>query len=140
MRPMRQQKIAISLALVAAIATLFASGTYKPTGTYGPLSKAKEAEMRSILTKTNNCQTNVDSGVQRDPHDAFSGFDGLIDPFTCKNYLELLAGSDHLRYDFSLTNYLATNAAAAAVAFAAIFGLSYLLPALARQYWRWLNT
>ena len=36
--------------------------------------------------------------------------------------------------------YLALNAAVAVVAFAVIFALTYLLPALARRYWRGLNT
>ena len=36
--------------------------------------------------------------------------------------------------------YLALNAAVAVAAFVVIFGLTYLLPALARRYWRWLNT
>jgi len=40
----------------------------------------------------------------------------------------------------SLSEYLALNAAAVAIGFAGVFGLSYLLPALARRYWRWLNT
>ena len=36
--------------------------------------------------------------------------------------------------------YLALNAAVAVVAFTVIFGLTYLLPAIARRYWRGLNT
>jgi hypothetical protein len=40
----------------------------------------------------------------------------------------------------SMPIYLTMNAAAAILAFGAIFGLTYLLPALIRRYWRWLNT
>jgi hypothetical protein len=40
----------------------------------------------------------------------------------------------------SLSEYLTLNAAAVAIGFAAVFGLLYLLPALARRYRRWLNT
>jgi hypothetical protein len=36
--------------------------------------------------------------------------------------------------------YLAINAVAATAGFVIIYGLTFLLPALARRYWRWLNT
>ena len=36
--------------------------------------------------------------------------------------------------------YLAVNALVAAAGFVIIYGLTFLLPALARRYWRWLNT
>ena len=137
---MKQRKIAISLAVVAAIATPLVLGTYLAdlSTTFVPFSKETEAEIRSVLAETNNCQTNLDSLRKVDTHDLFSGFDGRTDPFTCKYYLEIWqAGGGK---DFSLSKYLALNAAAAAIAFTAIFGLSYLLPALARRYWRWLST
>ena len=40
----------------------------------------------------------------------------------------------------SMTIYLLMNAAVAVASFGIIFGLTYLLPAVARRYWRWLNT
>jgi hypothetical protein len=43
-------------------------------------------------------------------------------------------------YGPAIPLYLALNAAVAIVAFVLIFGLTYLLPALVRRYWRWLNT
>jgi hypothetical protein len=43
-------------------------------------------------------------------------------------------------YAPSIPLYLVLNAAVAIAVFVLIFGLTYLLPALARRYWRWLNT
>jgi hypothetical protein len=40
----------------------------------------------------------------------------------------------------SILMYLAINAVAATAGFVIIYGLTFLLPALARRYWRWLNT
>jgi hypothetical protein len=40
----------------------------------------------------------------------------------------------------SILKYLAINAVAATAGFVIIYGLTFLLPALARRYWRWLNT
>jgi hypothetical protein len=148
---MKQRKIAISLAVVAAIATPLASGAYwaEPTSKtlLVPFSKEREAEVRSLLADTNNCQ-NLDRLQQkideaqrtRDKNDPFSGY-MPPDAFTaCTRDLKAWQDGGYLGYDFSLSKYLALNAAAAAIAFIAIFGLSYLLPALARRYWRWLNT
>ena len=142
---MNQRKLALSLAVVAAIATPFASGTYKLRPTSEgiiPFSKEAEANLRAVLAETNNCQTNLESVYQiiRPIY--------LADAFKlCMHYREELQAGGVSGYRFSLSQYLAINAAAAAAAFAAIFGLSYLLPALAglgaalgRRYWRWLNT
>jgi len=40
----------------------------------------------------------------------------------------------------STSKYLGINATAAAVGFVIIYCLTFLLPALARRYWRWLKT
>jgi hypothetical protein len=40
----------------------------------------------------------------------------------------------------SLTLFLLLNLAVSVAAFGIIFGLTHLLPAVARRYWRWLNT
>jgi hypothetical protein len=42
--------------------------------------------------------------------------------------------------DKSVALYLFLNAIVAVAGFGIIFGLTYLLPAIARRYWRWLNT
>jgi hypothetical protein len=67
---MKQRKIAISIAVVAAIATPFASGTYKAnplSKMFVPLSKDEEAEIRAVLAETNNCQ-NWQAGGRFDNH------------------------------------------------------------------------
>jgi hypothetical protein len=40
----------------------------------------------------------------------------------------------------SATLYILLNAGISALTFGVVYGLTFLLPALARRYWRWLNT
>ena len=147
---MKQRKIAISLAVVAAIATPFVLGTYaKPHDptfrvhgarqeTWVPFSKEKQERIRLVLAETNDCQTNLDRiyqiiGLSYSP-DMSSPLD------ICRNYIRARQSGGTFRYGIPLSEYLAINAAAAAAGFIAIFGLTYLLPALARRYWQWLKT
>ena len=77
------------------------------------------------MEETKNCETTEDriNGVSK---------------YWCENWRqELLRGG--LR-DFSEPKYLALNLATALAGFVVVFGLAYLLPAIARGYWRWLNT
>ena len=153
---MKQRKIGISLAVVAAIAAPFALGTYKANPTsekFVPL-KARVAEIKAVLAETNNCQTHLDRVWQiideirkREPvNELIAITDHLrakepgADYAECNRYLKVWNAGGAIYQDFSLSKYLALNVLAAAAGFAAIFGLSYLLPALSRRYWRWLNT
>jgi hypothetical protein len=136
---MKQRKIAISLAVVAAIAAPFALGTYaKPhdpkTETWVPFSKEEQERIRLVLAETNNCQTDLDRvyqiiGLSYSPE--------MPSPLeVCRNYIKARQKGGTLRYGIPLSEYLAVNAAAAAAGFIAIFALSIL----ALRYWRWLKT
>ena len=131
---MKQRKIAISLAVVGAIAAPFVFHTYKArpmTQVWTPLDDRLLKEYYgAIVAKTDNCQTfeNVKVGGA-DVHESL-----------CLSAQKALEEGGYYVTGRSTPLYLALNAAVAAVAFAVVFGLTYLLPALARRYWRWLNT
>jgi hypothetical protein len=59
---------------------------------------------------------------------------------SCRYFQKTLKEGGYYMYGPAIPLYLALNAAVAIVAFVLIFGLTYLLPALVRRYWRWLNT
>jgi hypothetical protein len=128
MPPVKQRKIAISLAVVGAIAAPFVLKTYKENP-YGKVWVSLTAEdmyrFKARLNETNNCQT-----LERD-EDLLKG---------CRFIQKALEENGAYYSAPSRPLYLTLNAAVAAVAFVLIFGLTYLLPALARRYWQWLKT
>ena len=130
---MKQRKIAISLAVIGAIAAPFVFHTYKaqPTGNvWKPLTAEDKVEQGAWVKSTNNCQT-FEGGITATDATAVRG---------CRYWQKTLEEGGRYGPGPSAPLYLALNAAVAAVAFAVIFALTYLLPALARRYWRWLNT
>jgi hypothetical protein len=123
----KQRKIAISLAVVGAIAAPFVLGTYKAEleGTiWEPLTAEDKDEMGTFVKSTNNCQT-FEGGVS-----------GPTAVQGCRYWQKALEEGGRYGPGLSTQLYLALNAAVAAMAFVVIFGLTYLLPALARRYWR----
>ena len=148
--PVKQRKIAISLAVVGAISAPFVFETYNewPT-TYGlvPLTAEEKATIAAELKETNNCQTYEDrlNEALRDVEpnkvtEMLLRNDDYARKYLCQEgQRRLKAGGDYKEYPDTL-KYLGINAATAGSAFAVIFGLTYLLPALARRYWQWLKT
>jgi len=129
--PVKQRKIAISLAVVGAIAAPFVFHTYKArpiaNNVWTPLSDdVKEYFSANIKI----CQTFEDLG-HADIHENLFG---------CRVQQKALEEGGYYGRGRSKPLYLALNAAVVVVAFAIIFSLAYLLPAIARRYWRWLNT
>jgi hypothetical protein len=127
---MKQRKIAISLAIVGAIAAPFVFGTYKAqpqSKTWIPMTAELKENIAARMKETNNCQEYVD----RAPQPALEA---------CRFSQKALNEGGLYGTRPSTPLYLALNVAVAAVGFIVIFGMVYLLPALARRYWRWLNT
>ena len=130
---MKQRKIAISLAVVGALAAPLGSGTYKkrPTDYFlEPLTAQQKQEFTDYVAKFNNCQEAMHTPIDRISQEGE----------TCIERLYLLRDGGEYRDYFSVRKYLARNVGAATIAFGVVFCLSYLLPALARRYWQWLNT
>jgi hypothetical protein len=149
----KQRKITISLAVVGAIAAPFVFDTYSEWPmTYGlvPLTAQEKTTIAAELKETNNCQTYHDRseqfmrGAKGLPPDKvtemFLRNNDFLREGSCKEgQRRLEAGGDFKEHPDTL-KYLAINAATAGSAFVVIYGLAYLLPAIARRYWRWLNT
>jgi hypothetical protein len=137
----KQWKIAISLAVVGAIAAPFVFHTYEAdvTGYYvgviGPLTAQHKEDLTAYVRKLNNCKV-FETTPRDDP-----------ERITCYGALAELDHGGDFHWEFSVPRYLAWNVGTSAAAFAVVFGLAYLLPAvarllsaIARRYWRWLNT
>ena len=151
--PVKQRKIAISLVVVGAIAAPFVFDTYSEWPmTYGlvPLTAQEKATIAAELKETNNCQTYHDRseqfmrGAKGLPPDKVTEMvlrnDDLGREWFCQEgQRRLEAGGDFKEHPDTL-KYLGINAATAGSAFAVIFGLTYLIPALGRRYWQWLKT
>jgi hypothetical protein len=130
----------------------FVFHTYKarPMSSWVPLTAKEKATIAARLQETNNCQT-LEDRVTQQLHDS-----GIQEPHQITQWL--LRSKDSLEeirchieqgrlreggYDedhFDPLKYLALNAGTAVSVFGAIYGLAFLLPALARRYWQWLNT
>jgi hypothetical protein len=157
--PVKQRKIAISLAVVGAIAAPFVTGAWKMARMAWvpvPFSAQEKERRASYLKETNNCQTLTDRIEQlkkTDPSD-FNVADKAIREMEKQAAINQ---ADDAEYDCqraqrefqrgwvyewlpNTDKYLLFNSMAASAGFVSVFAVTYLLPALARRYWRWLNT
>ena len=138
---MRQWKIALSLAIVGALAAPFAFGTYYERPTYSvwvPLT-AQEKETLANILRRNDCD-----------RDDFLTIGCLttgeaLEEFKRSTKEILERGTTEQRH-FDLAGYLAMNVVTAAATAVILYLLAYLIPmlfrgiaSLARRYWNWLN-
>jgi hypothetical protein len=123
---MKQWKIATSLAIIGALAAPFAFRTYNApwpqAETWVPLGELNRYFYAAQHTE--NCGDNP--------------WPDRLEQ--CRRYQKALEEGGTYEQQPSLLLYLAKNAAAAFAGFVLIFGLTFLLPALIRRYWKWLNT
>ena len=132
---MKQRKIAISLAVVGAIAAPFVFETYKfrpIVHVFTPLTVQQKDEFTDYVAKLNYCKEFLAM-----PWDS-SNFPA--EGYECIKRRELLRNGGQSDWQYSALQYWTWNVGTSAAVFGVIFGLAYLLPALARRYWRWLNT
>ena len=119
----RRWKIAIPVAVVAAIAAPFVFGTWRmstTSETWVPLTADQKAKLEIYMQNTENCRT----------FEAASG-----DKDFCDMELEKLrAGGEYQYLYLSTPKYFALNFAVALGAFIAVFSLTLLLPGLSRRY------
>ena len=147
----RQQKLAVSLAIVGAIAAPFVFGTWKlrpMSKVWVPLTAEEKASVAAYLKETKDCQLlrdRVDAlQLQKLDPQARTGAllrnNDFLEEGDCHLKLDRLNSSGQFETRLDPWKYLAFNAAAIAASFSIIYSLALLLPALARRYWRWLNT
>jgi hypothetical protein len=127
---MRQWKIALSLAVVGALAAPFVFRTYKirppSVQTWVPMSEEVKAGVIAYMKRTNGCQNFVDQANSP-----------ALD--SCRFEQKALDDGGSYGSRPSIPLYLTLNAAVALITFGIIFGLTFLVPALAIRYWRWLK-
>lgn len=128
---MRQWKIAVSLAVVGAIAAPLIFHTYKARPQvhgFLPLTAERKKEITAYLARLNNCRDFETIPMDKLPPEADD----------CFKMRGLLRNGEYYSH-LSVPKYLALNAAVAIAGFIAIFGLAMAVPALIRRYWNWLN-
>jgi hypothetical protein len=140
---MRQWKIALSLAVVGALAAPFASGTHKARPWYYvrvPLT-AQDKEWRANYFRShgNHCPGIVFPEAILVPADD-------PDAEFCHEVRAELESGTRSEYRRDLPKYWMMNVGVAAATAASLFGLTFLIPMLirgiaflARRYWRWLS-
>ena len=142
----RQWKIALSLAVVGALAAPFVFHTYKArpvSAVWVPLT-AHDKEQRANYLDTNDCK----SFDNNSSDELFCYYDLRTGEKDFKRRIEneLEWGTRRGGVHADLLQYLAMNVGVAAATAFSLFGLAYLIPMLirgvvflARRCWRWLN-
>jgi hypothetical protein len=141
---LRQWKIALSLAVVGALAAPFAFGTYKARPWYEvpvPLTAQQKEELASDLRTTNEELASDDCRF----HNGYERWCRNLEDFKREIARELETDTrEEARDDRS--KYWMMNVGVAAATAVSLFGLAYSIPMLirgvaflARRYWRWLN-
>jgi hypothetical protein len=128
-------KIALGLAILAAIAAPFAFGTWQPQANaqnWIALTPELRASIVAKLDSSKNCryfETQVEArdvlGLKVDSND-------ILDAIQCHREQDALRDGGEAQATFSLPRYLAINGAVALVGACGVFGLAMALLALAR--------
>jgi hypothetical protein len=153
---LRRWKIALSLAVVGALAAPFAFRTYKAHPTVWVPLTAKDKEERANYLDTDDCESFedhfFDQRYERSDCDMLKR-EGLSTLNFKIRLGEELATGERDTFHTDLPKYWMVNVGTAAATAVSLFGLAYLIPMLirgvaflargiaflARRYWRWLN-
>jgi hypothetical protein len=129
----RSRKIALSFAIVGALASPFAFGTYKARPTYSVWVSLTPEQManRSAYLRSNDCRI---------------GTDDVITRIVCDRVREEYELGGNYEYYPDLPRYLMLNGGVTIAMFAGVFVLALLVPMLVRsfthllrRYLQWLN-
>lgn len=136
---MRFSRIALCLAIAAAITAPFATGTSQPRANaqrWIALTVEHRAEIVARLESSKNCryfETQVEArdvlGLKVDSKD-------IEDAMQCHRDQDALRDGGEMRARFSLPRYLAVNGGIALASALGTFGLAMLLSALFRRHSR----
>jgi hypothetical protein len=141
---MKQWKIALSLAVFAAIAAPFVFGTWKmrPTSnTWTPLSAEEKTKIAAYMESTRNCQTTADRLRALEPNGPnLLSDDNYLKDLSCRMDREALSVGGRQYILPSTLKYVTENSAIALGGFLSIYVLAFVVPLLVRRYWRWLST
>src|SRR5580693_4446141 len=123
---MKQRKIAISLAVVAAIAAPFVSRAYKAqpvSKTWVPLTAEAKANIAAAL---GNCPTAEDHLNKLRELGVKPSFEDISPVVLCDMERGELRDGGEYKTQLSAPKYLALNTAAAVAGFVLVFGLTFL--------------
>ena len=149
----RWRKIALSLAVVAALAGPFAFRTYEARPVYrAPLTAQEKEQFANAQEYCRQNDRNNEIALKRRNQMALLGLEedpnsvvGMGD-IVCSMGMGEFDPSGSYKYHFDLLEYFALNIGAAIVAFIGVYGLAFLIPMLVggfavliRRYWKWLN-
>jgi hypothetical protein len=125
--PMKRWKIAISLALVAAVCVPALSGTWRlAPGKWVDLTSSQKQRISNLIDRTNNCTQ-------------FSG-ESEYEESTCRIIREQLAnGGTYYPPERVTPKYLTNLFFLSAGAFGVMFVLVMVVPSVGRRYWLWLR-
>jgi hypothetical protein len=131
---MRRWKIALSLAIVGALAAPFVFRAYKARPTYSvwvPLTSQEKETLASSLQSSNFCRRETGS---------------IVVDFVCRREKEKFEQGGDYEYRSDWQKYFAMNVGVAAATFVSVFGLTFLISmlvrgvaSLIRRYWEWLS-
>ena len=124
---MRRWKLALSLAVVAALAVPALAGTWRlAPGKWIDLTASQKRRISKLVEQTNDCTTFVD--------------DDEIERISCRVSQRQLADGGVLYPPERITpKYIATNVFTAATAFALTFAVVMFGPLIGRRYLAWLR-
>jgi hypothetical protein len=137
---MRRWKVALSLALLGAVAMPFVWGTWQKRYTVVrlvPLSAEQKIDIADYLKEKDYCR-DMERRLREEPWGKTLGLAKEVN--ACQEKAgELQRGGNYHEFP-SPRDFLIFNALAAIAGFMLVFSLTMLLPPLARRYWKWLKT
>lgn len=129
----RHKKIALSLAIVGALASPFVFRTHNAQPSYAvwvPLTPQQREELAAVVQKSDDCQRET----------------SIVRGYFCTRDKERFELGGEYEYRTDWLKYLILNVGTAIAVFVGVFGLALLVPMLVRgfaflalRYWRWLN-
>lgn len=131
----RPLKIALSLAIVAALSAPFVFRTYKAHPTYSvwvPLTAQQKVQLAASLRNSNYCHKWGNIGPN-------SSETSIVAEWVCRSDIERYEEGGYYEYYFDDLKYIGLNVGAAVAAFVSVFAVALFIPILIRRYWRWLN-
>jgi hypothetical protein len=136
----RQWKIAVSVAVVGAIASPFLGGTWNWKATqWVSLDAETRARLAAIMDRTENCGTYDRSIATLEMLGLRPAEDDVIELVTCHRNRQELLDEGHGERRFSPLQYLAVNALVLAGSFLAVFAVAMAIPFAFRRWWHWLK-
>ena len=134
---MKQWKVAISLAILGAIAAPFVTHTvtmHPTTETWVPLTQDEKERISAEMSKTSNCRTLSEQFDAKKSMGAKPSVDDFMNTISqesiCRDQLKSLELGGHAEAHPSILKYAALNLASALAGFGIVFGVAIVILSL----------